>query len=145
MTGRVLAVDPGEKRLGLALSDPFRILATPLAVIAHKNVIEDCRKIIEYSCNHNAELILIGVPISSTSIENPQTRHAKKLAEILRSMSSIPVELWDESSSTKIAQKTALEIGIKQKKRSGHLDAQAAAVILQTFLDAQPCGRVHEE
>lgn len=137
MKGRVMAVDPGEKRLGVALSDPFRILATPLAVINHLNMAADSLRIVELCIQHEVQLIIIGQPLPSSGEETPQLRHSHKLAEKISTMTSIPVELWDESESTNIAKKAAVEMGLKRKKRSGHLDQHAAAVILQSYLDAQ--------
>lgn len=137
MKGRVMAIDPGEKRLGIALSDPFRILATPLAVINHQSMAADSQKIIELCKQNEVQLIIIGQPLSSSGEETPQSRHSRKLAEKISTMSSIPVELWDESESTNIAKKAAVEMGLKRKKRSGHLDQRAAAVILQSYLEAQ--------
>ena len=145
MEGRVLAVDPGAKRLGIAISDPYRILATPLAVIKHESMKVDCQKIIDLCIQNDIQQIIIGQPLSSSGEENPQTRHARNMAEKIRIMTSIPVELWDESESTNIAKKAVIEMGIKRKKRAGHLDERAAAVILQSYLDARQDRSADEE
>jgi len=142
--GRVLAVDPGEKRLGIAISDPFCILATPLTVIKHENMTADCQKII-YLCEQNdVSLILIGQALSSSSDENAHIRHTRKLAQTIGLLSTLPVLFWDESESTKLAKRAAIDMGMKKKKRAGHLDDHAAAVILQSYLDAQQ-GRSADE
>ncbi len=136
MEGRILVVDPGSKRLGIAISDPYRIIATPLAVILHSSMQEDCEKVIQFCAQHEVTLILVGQSLSSSGEVNPQTRHAQKLEEKLKSMTSIPVLLWDESGSTRTAKKMRTEMGVTRKKRSGHLDDYAAAVILQSYLDS---------
>lgn len=136
MKGRILAVDPGTKRLGIAISDPERMLARPLMVIRHVSLEVDCGKIIETCLQHDVNLIVIGQALSADGEESPQSRHANKLADTFRKISAIPIVLWDESESTKIAQQNALAAGVSQKKRAGHLDEHAAAVILQNFLDA---------
>ncbi len=137
MEGRVLAIDPGAKRLGVAISDPFRILSTPLAVIKHESLACDSQKIVDLCVNNEVKLIIIGQPLSASGEVNPQTRHAIKLAEKIMTLTVIPVKLWDESESTSIARKAAIEMGMTRKKRIGHLDKHAAAVILQSYLDAQ--------
>lgn len=136
MKGRILAVDPGAKRLGIAISDPLRVIATPLGVVKHESMATDSQKIIDLCIQNDVNLIIIGQPLSSSGQENPQTRHARKLAEKVQSLAAIPVVLWDESESTRIARKAAIDMGLKRKKRAGHLDAHAAAVILQSYLDA---------
>lgn len=136
MIGRILAVDPGSKRLGIAISDPERMLAKPLMVIRHVSLEVDCDRIVETCLKNDVNLILIGQALSTEGEETPQSRHANKLADTFKNKSAIPVVLWDESESTKIAQKKALSAGVSKKKRAGHLDEHAAAVLLQDYLDA---------
>ncbi len=143
--GRVLAVDPGEKRLGIAISDPYGILATPLTVIRHESMTVDCLKIIELCAQNDVSLIVIGQALSASGEESPQVRHTRKLAQTIRSLSSIPVLFWDESESTNLAKKAAIEMGVKKKKRAGHLDERAAAVILQSYLEAQKGRQANED
>ena len=139
MEGRILAVDPGSKRIGIALSDPFRKLATPLTVILHKSLEMDCVKIAQLITQHEVKLVIVGQPLGADNEINRQSRHSQKVAEGLRTVVSVPVELWDESDSTNTAQEIKLELGVNRKKRAGHQDHVAAAVILQSYLDA------HEE
>jgi len=75
MEGRVLAIDPGAKRLGIAISDPYRILATPLTVIKHENMVADCDKILQFCQQHDITLILVGQALSSEGEETQQSRH----------------------------------------------------------------------
>lgn len=135
MAGRVLAVDPGEKRIGIALSDPTRSLAAPLAVIKHVSLVEDCRKVIEFGLHNEAGLIVVGQALGGDGELTRQAKHSLKIAETLQAMTEIPVVLWDESGSTRAAQEIAIRHSITRKGRSGHLDDQAAAVILQSYLD----------
>jgi len=135
MTGRVLAVDPGEKRIGIALSDPTATLAAPLAIIQHVQMMEDCRKIIQMATEHDVVLIIVGQALGAEGEETRQARHAKRIAETLAAMSSISVELWDESGSTRDARQVRIEMGVNRKERSGHMDDRAAAMFLQSYLD----------
>lgn len=137
MKGRILAVDPGSKRIGIAISDPMRVIATPLTVITHKALADDCARIAELCEKQEATLVVVGQPLGADSEIIPQSRHSQKIAEELSSMVTLPVELWDESGSTKTAKQVKLAGGVGRKKRAGHHDALAAAIILQSYLDAQ--------
>lgn len=144
MPGRVLAVDPGEKNLGIALSDPTGTLATPLKVIRHVQLNEDCKQIVQLAEEHGVELIIIGTVQGSEGEEIRQTRHAQKMADQIRKTTQITVILWDESNSTKIARQLRMDMGAKRKDRSGHMDDQAAAVFLQNYLNVQMDRSVNE-
>lgn len=140
MSGRILAVDPGEKRLGIALSDPTGTLARPLMVIRHVSRMVDAAQIAGLAVEHGAERIVIGVALDDDGHPTPQSRHAERLADAVRQQTSLPVELWDESGSTQAARETRLSMGVSRRKRSGHLDEVAAAIILQSYLDAHSEG-----
>jgi len=135
MTGKVMAVDPGEKRIGLALSDETATLARGLVVLRHRSLKEDCQEIINIAAANNVNKIIVGVPESDDGEERPQTRHAQKIVTTLSELTSKPIILWDESDSTRMARSVRLESGARRKTRSGHLDAVAAAIILQSWLD----------
>lgn len=136
MSGRVLAVDPGEKRLGIALSDPSGTIAGPLTVLQHVSRVVDAASIAALAAEHGAERIVIGEALDADGGQTPQARHAARLAEALREQTSLPVELWDESGSTQAARASRIAMGVSRRKRSGHLDDIAATVILQSYLDA---------
>ena len=137
MTGRIMAIDPGEKRIGVAISDETGTLARGHSIIKHESLILDCQKIAELAHLNGAIKIIVGSPMGEDGEERPQTRHAQKVAESLAECSNLPVELWDESGSTQKARQNRLEAGAKRDKRGGHLDEVAAAVILQSWLDAR--------
>ena len=136
MSGRVMAVDPGEKRIGLALSDETCTLAKGLTVIAHISMKEDCEKVAKLAQENGVSIILVGNALSEGGNERPQNRHAMKIAEMLADMTGLRIILWDESGSTRKAQSIRREMGSSKPKRSGHLDEVAAAVILQSWLDS---------
>lgn len=136
MSGRVLAVDPGEKRLGIALSDPSGTIAGPLTVLQHVSRVVDAASIAALAAEHGAERIVIGEALDADGGQTSQARHAARLAEALREQTSLPVELWDESGSTQAARASRIAMGVSRRKRSGHLDDIAATVILQFYLDA---------
>ncbi len=135
--GRILAVDPGEKRLGIAISDPTQIIASSLCVIEHQNRKKNSEAIYTLAQEHNAVLILIGQPLDWDGALNPQSNKSIRLAEEIQTQGDIPVKLWDEFGSTRKAQDSRRQMNVSRKKRHGHLDQVAAAIILQTFLDHQ--------
>jgi putative Holliday junction resolvase len=132
---RVLAVDHGQKNLGLALSDETGMLARPLAIIAHISKIVDAAQVAESAAIHCAEQIIVGVSYYEDGDPNPAGRRAINFAEILRQQTELPVELWDESLTTQDARAARIASGASRKRRAGHLDDVAAAVLLQNYLD----------
>jgi putative Holliday junction resolvase len=135
---RVLAVDPGEKRLGIALSDPTGTIANPLTVLKHVARPIDAAAIAELAAQNEAGLIVVGQALDDENLPTPQSRNAERLAEAIRTQTELPVVLWDESGSTQTARQARIQMGVSRRKRAGHMDDLAAAVILQTYLDAQP-------
>jgi putative Holliday junction resolvase len=134
---RILAVDPGEKRLGLALSDPTGTIANPLAVLKHVARPIDAATIASLAQQHEAGLIVVGQALDDEDQPTRQSRRAERLAEAIRQQTALPVVLWDESGSTQAAQQARLAMGVSRRKRSGHMDDLAATVILQSYLDSQ--------
>jgi len=134
---RILAVDPGEKRIGIALSDPTGTIANPLTVLKHVSRPVDAESIIQLAEEHEAGKIIIGQNLDVEGEPTLQSRMAGRLADAIRAKASIPVEMWDESDSTRIAQATRLAMGVRRRRRRGHLDDLAATVILQSYLDAR--------
>lgn len=136
-TKRVLCIDPGEKRIGLAISDPTGVIANPLQVIRHISRDEDARKIVDLAQQREVICIVIGQALGDDGESTASSRHAEKLAEAIRSMTSTRVILWDESGSTNEAQDARREMGLRRKQRVGHQDQIAATIILQSYLDSR--------
>ena len=135
---RVLAVDPGEKNLGIALSDPSGTIAGPLMVLKHVSRPLDAATIAELARQHEAVRIVVGQALDVEGRPTPEGRRAARLAEAIRPQTELPVELWDESGSTQAARAARLAMGVRRSKRRGHLHDLAAAYILQTYLDEHP-------
>jgi putative holliday junction resolvase len=137
---RILAVDPGDKRIGLALSDPTGTIANPLVVLNHVSRLIDAAQIASLAGEHGAGRILVGVTSDEDGELTPQGRSASRLADAIRKQASVPVELWDESGSTQAARQASIALGVSARKRRrqghSHLDELAATYILQTYLDA---------
>lgn len=138
-TGVVLALDIGEKRIGVAVSDPNRIIARPLTVIQRASRVQDFAAIARLAQEHNAALILCGYPLSLDGSEGPQGQRIRRYAEALAQSLATPVELWDETYSTteadSIMQTTRKRMTPQDRRK--WIDAVAAAVILQSFLESR--------
>lgn len=131
---KVLSVDPGDKRIGLAVSDPTGTLARPLCVIEHEAREKDALRIISIAENESALMIVVGQALNSNGEVGLRARKSQRLAEAIRKACNLPVYLWDESGTTKEAIRNRIEMGVNRKKRRGHLDDLAASVLLQDFL-----------
>jgi putative Holliday junction resolvase len=138
---RVLAVDPGDKRIGLALSDATGTIATPLQVLAHKSRAADAARIAALAAEHGAERIVVGQAYGEDGQPNLSGRKAARLAGALRAATSLPVDLWEESDSTQIALAARRAVGASTQ----NIDAHAAAVILQDYLENKTSPQRHEE
>jgi putative Holliday junction resolvase len=134
-SSRILAVDWGAKRIGLALSDPTRTIASPLMVLTHQSRAADAAAILQTATERGANLILVGVTYDDEGLLTPAGRSAKRLADAIGENGQIEVRTYDEAGSTQIARQSRLQIGLPRSKRKGHFDAIAATVFLQQYLD----------
>jgi putative Holliday junction resolvase len=132
---RILSVDPGEKHIGIAISDPTGTIAAPLTVVQHVSRLLDAATIADLANQYQAGLIVIGKSLDEDGLSTPASRRADRLAEAIRQQCAIPLKMWDESFSTQAARQARIEMGTSRRKRHGHLDELAATVILQTYLD----------
>lgn len=136
MRVRILAVDHGEKRIGLALSDPTATIASPLKVIEHVSRLLDAAQVANVAHENEVGLIVIGQSFDEEGRPNLAGRRAAKFAAVLKEQTQIPVVLWDESFSTQDARAARIALGVSRKDRSGHQDALAAAMILRSYLES---------
>jgi putative Holliday junction resolvase len=135
---RILAVDPGQKHIGLAISDETATLARPLGVIKHTSRLLDAASVAARAAEQGAGLILVGQSFDLDGNPNLAGRRAANFADTLRQQTATPVLLWDEALTTQDARGLGLELGLSRKKRRGHLDDMAAALLLQSYLDSLP-------
>jgi putative holliday junction resolvase len=137
--GRILGLDVGEKRLGVALSDPMQVVARPLAVIRRGARTEDYATLGRLIQEHQVVQIVCGYPLSLDGTEGPQGRRVRRYAEALQEALSVPVVLWNESYSTVEAEEVMqiTQPRLSPRRRRGWIDAVAAAVILQSYLAAR--------
>jgi putative Holliday junction resolvase len=132
---RILAIDPGEKNIGIAISDPTGTIANPVTIIKHVSRLVDAATIAQLATDNEAKLILVGQALNEEGESTPQSRRAVRLAATIKTQTDLPVVLWDESGSTQTARQARIAMGTSRNKRRGHLDDLAATYILQTYLD----------
>ncbi len=142
---RVLAVDLGSRRIGLAVSDPTGTLASPYEVLQRSGDRDlDRRKILETAEELGAERILVGLPLSLDGSVGPAAREAQEEIAELAALTSLPVEAYDERLTTVLAERLLSARGVRSKARRAVVDKAAAAVMLQAWLDARR-GRSDDE
>lgn len=132
----ILAIDPGDKNIGVALSDPSGVIASPLTIMKHISRPFDAGRIVDLAVENQADMIVVGQSLNDDGLPSPQGRKAARLATAIRDQTTLPVKLWDESFSTQSARDALIAMHVPKKKRRGHLDNLAATVILQSYLDA---------
>ncbi|MFL5799135.1 MAG: Holliday junction resolvase RuvX [Actinomycetota bacterium] len=133
--GRVLGLDLGDVRIGVAVSDPDRRLAVPVGTV-RTGAPQDLKAIAALVRDHDISLVVVGHPLSMSGRAGPKARHVEELVGALRSFLSVPVVLQDERLSTVEAERNLREAGIRGRDRRRAVDRSAATVILQAWLDA---------
>jgi putative Holliday junction resolvase len=137
---KVLAVDPGEVRIGIAISDPGGKLARPLKILTHEARDKDVDRITALVKEQGADLIIVGYSLNEHGRPTRIGRKASQMATQLRGATGLEVELVEESFSTSEVHQARLALGVGKKKRRAPADAEAAARILQGFLDSRNNG-----
>lgn len=134
---RLMALDVGGRRIGVAVSDPEQTLARSLSVIERRSEQDGMTAIASLVEEHHVEKIIVGHPLLLDGTAGEQARRVEAYAAKLQEAVGIPIVLWDEGLSTIRAREMMIEAGTRQKDRRTRLDAVAAAVILQDYLDSR--------
>ena len=134
---RILGVDYGERRIGLALSDPLGIIAKPLKVIDRKKTSDYLSEILETAKEKDVKRIVVGVPFTLKGEYSNQTKAVQKFINEISGICSIPVTEIDERLSSVAAERSLQLQGVKTGHEKGRVDETAAAIILQEYLDSQ--------
>jgi putative Holliday junction resolvase len=133
---RILALDPGSRRIGLALSDPLQIIASPLGVIdfrGNARLLEEVRGLVAL---HAVSLVLVGFPVRDDGYEGEGCRRSRAILALLEG-AGIPALLWDESSTTEQAYEVTRRHGMDRRKSKTAKDAVAASFILSSYLEGR--------
>lgn len=135
---RVLGLDIGERRIGVAISDPFGNVATPLAVVDAHATMTDASPLANLLRDYDdIGSIVVGLPLSLDGTEGKQASSAKQVGERIAALLGLPAVFVDERLSSAEAHRRMAEAGADSRKRRGSVDMVAAAVILQSYLDAE--------
>lgn len=137
LKSRVLALDVGKKRVGLAVSDPLGITAQGLPTLARTTIREDIQRLGELAAEWGVSLFLVGAPYHLSGNDSRQTIYTREFAAKLEQRTGIPVQFWDERLTTVQAQRVLRESGVSLEKRNAAVDQMAAVILLSSYLDAQ--------
>ena len=135
--GRILGIDYGKVRTGLALSDPMHIIASPYKTISFSGMSDAVDQILSETEANEVERIVVGLPLSMSGKNSLQTIEVMKFIEELKSKTSIPVVEIDERLTSVEAKRMLHEMGIKTGHNKSQVDKTAAAIILKTYLDSK--------
>lgn len=135
--GRVLAVDFGGRRIGVAVSDPLRIIACPLDTLHISSPGEGIRRLVSLCHEYEIEILIMGYPLGNSGNKTDQTCIVERVIEDLEEKIDIPVIKWDERFTSIQAADILRSQGIKARDQKGKVDALAARIILQEYLDSR--------
>lgn len=130
-----MALDPGSRRIGIAVSDELGLIATPLAVLERSTRRRDLDRLRALIEDYRPELLLIGLPRLASGDEGLQARRSRQFAELVREEFGLEIRLWNESYSTVEAHRRRASAGVRRRRSA--VDAEAAAIFLQDYLDAR--------
>jgi putative holliday junction resolvase len=133
--GKILAIDLGTKRVGLAISDSLKMIASPLSIVPFTNMDDLVSRLIKVIADNAIEKTIIGLPIREDGTEGAGCIASKKLEEKLESKGADAL-LWDERYSSKIAEYYLRECGVKHKDTKDKLDSLSACVLLDSYLQS---------
>jgi len=136
MHGRVMGIDLGQARIGVAVSDELRMAANPVTVIKAKSDQQNVAEIGRLAAEHQVKDIVVGLPLNMNGSESPGSQKARAIAKMMKTETGLPVHLYDERLSTVAVESVMIEAGVRRKKRKGAIDKVAATYILQGWLDA---------
>ena len=136
-TGGALALDAGSVRVGLAAADPTGSLASPVAVLDAARPDALWARIAAEARDRGSRTLVVGLPLQMSGVEGPAAERARRLAAEARERTGLHVELWDERLSSVEAERALIEQGARRRDRRARLDAVAAAIVLQAWLDSR--------
>ena len=138
MSGRVLAVDVGTRRLGVAVSDPTGTVASPLATVPRRTPAEDATALAALAAEHAATTVVVGLPVTLAGREGPAAKAVRAwLDELAALLPELDLQLADERLSTVAAERALVGGGVRRRARREVVDQVAASIFLQTWLDAR--------
>src|SRR5581483_5429796 len=133
---RIMALDPGSKRIGVALSDEMGWIAQPLETFERRSMDADVAHIADLIRKHDVGRVVMGMPIRLDGTLGPAAVQAQEFLSRLERSLAVPVVAWDERLTTKAAEDMLIQANVSRKKRRGTVDRVAAAILLQSYLES---------
>lgn len=135
---RIIGVDYGERRMGLAVSDPLGMFATPLRTVQVVALRNACNELVNAIAEVDAGLIVIGMPYNMNGTKGEMAEKVDEFIAVLKEKTDIPITTVDERLSSQLVEKTLIAADMRRNKRKQVIDKLAAQVILQSYMDSQP-------
>ena len=137
---RILAIDHGTKRMGIALSDPSGMIALPLEFIPAEPFSDFLARLKELIRTKEVDMILVGMPRNMDGSYGPAAAKVQEFVAVLKETIAIPIKTWDERLTSTQANRFLLQADVKRKDRKEKVDKAAAAILLQSYLDSLASG-----
>jgi putative Holliday junction resolvase len=134
---RILALDHGTKRVGVAVSDPMKVIAQPLEYIPPEPFADFLARLKEILRDQEVELILIGMPRNMDGSYGPAALKVREFVAALKSAVTVPIQTWDERLTSAQANRFLIQSNVRRDKRKEKVDKTAAAILLQSYLDSR--------
>ena len=138
--GRILGLDVGTKTIGIAMSDPLRMLASPVRTLSRKSVRQDTDQLAKIVAEHGIEELVVGLPYELDGSEERSARLARQIGTAIGERTGLPVRYVDERYSSVDAERQLIEAGMSRARRKQVIDQAAAVLILQSYLDHPELG-----
>jgi putative Holliday junction resolvase len=133
---RILALDPGAKRIGVAISDELKLIAQPLEFVSAEPFDAFAERLNEILASKPCELILVGLPRNMDGTYGPAADKVREFVTRLKDIVAVPIRTWDERLTSAQANRVLLQGNVRRSERKQKVDAMAAAILLQGYLDA---------
>jgi putative holliday junction resolvase len=133
---RILALDPGSKRIGLAVSDELKMIAQPLEFVPAEPFLDFLARLKEIIREKEVELLLVGMPRNMDGSYGPAALKVQEFVAVLKEKVAVPIQTWDERLTSAQAQRFLIEGGVRRAQRKEKVDKTAAAILLQSYLDS---------
>jgi len=133
---RILALDHGTKRIGIAISDELKMIAQPMEFVLAEPFTDFVKRLKEIIREKEVELILIGMPRNMDGSYGPAALKVQEFIAVLKDLVAIPIKTWDERLTSAQAQRFLIEGGVRRQERKQKVDKMAASILLQSYLDS---------
>lgn len=134
---RIIALDYGNRRIGIAISDPLQVIALPLETLEHKNLVSTVQQLAGLIRDYHVEKIVLGFPLSLRGGKTAYTRKVEQFGKLIEANLGLPIVYWDERLSSVQAQRAMIAMNEKPSRNKAKIDKLSAVLILQNYLESQ--------